>query len=91
MVYDLSQRQEHTGIDIWRKGFTSLRIPVLYNLRSDSFERGPESLEYNDWLAHWMFTCVPAQAIVAKWLGASRSSRRATRPRAPWPTGWTRS
>jgi arylsulfatase len=40
----------------------------LYNLRSDPFERGTESINYGDWAAHRMFLFVPAQAIVAKWL-----------------------
>jgi arylsulfatase len=61
--------QHHTGIDVWRKGFEHLRIPNLYNLRADPFERGPESAAY-DW-SYFVprgFIMVPAQAVVAKWL-----------------------
>jgi arylsulfatase len=32
--------QNHEGIDIWRQGFNKLRIPKIYNLRADPFERG---------------------------------------------------
>jgi arylsulfatase len=61
--------QYHTGLDVWRKGFERLRIPNLYNLRADPFERGPESAAY-DWtyFAPRGFIIVPAQAVVAKWL-----------------------
>ena len=62
--------QYHEGIDIWKMDYTRLRAPMIYNLRSDPFERGPNSIEYNDWLAHRMFLMVPAQAIVAQWLSS---------------------
>ncbi|WP_456640151.1 arylsulfatase [Bradyrhizobium sp. USDA 10063] len=48
--------------------FTQLRAPMLYNLRSDPFERGPSSQLYGDWMSHRMFLLVPAQAVVAKYL-----------------------
>ncbi len=60
--------QEHTGIGVWRNEFTNLRTPLLFNLRSDPFERGPESIEYEDWFFHRAFVVVPTQAIVAKWM-----------------------
>ena len=49
--------------------FERLRMPNLYNLRADPFERGPESAAY-DWtyFAPRGFVIVPAQAVVAKWL-----------------------
>ena len=53
---------------VWTAPFTQLRIPKLYNLRSDPFERGPESIEYSDWFTHRVFILVPAQAEVARWL-----------------------
>ena len=61
--------QHHTGLDVWRKGFERLRIPNLYNLRADPFERGPESAAY-DWtyFAPRGFVIVPAQAVVASWI-----------------------
>jgi arylsulfatase len=60
--------QYHEGFDIWRKGFEHLRVPSVYNLRSDPFERGTSSAWYADWQIHRAFLVVPAQAIVAKWL-----------------------
>ncbi|HEY7302752.1 MAG TPA: arylsulfatase [Bryobacteraceae bacterium] len=60
--------QHHEGFDIWAKDYERLRTPYVYNLRSDPFERGPNSSWYPDWNAHRVFLVVPAQAIVAKWL-----------------------
>jgi arylsulfatase len=62
------KEQMHEGIQVWQRDFVSLRAPVIYNLRSDPFERGPQSSWYVDWMAHRMFLIVPAQAVVAKWL-----------------------
>jgi len=61
--------QHHTGLDVWRKGFERLRIPNLYNLRADPYERGTTSAAY-DWsyFAPRGFVIVPAQAVVARWL-----------------------
>jgi arylsulfatase A-like enzyme len=55
-------------LGVWQGNFTRLRGPNLYNLRSDPFERGPESMLFGDWQAHRAFAFVPAQAIVAKYL-----------------------
>jgi arylsulfatase A-like enzyme len=57
---------------VWQGQFTKLRIPMLYNLRSDPFEKGTGSIYYADWSAHRMFALVPAQAFVAKWLESFR-------------------
>jgi arylsulfatase len=45
-----------------------LRVPSLYNLRSDPLEKGDESIFYQKWMADRMFTLVPAQAIVGEFL-----------------------
>jgi arylsulfatase len=57
-----------TGLGIWRDAFVKLRAPILYNLRSDPFERGPNSSWYDDWVARRAFLVVPAQAVVNQWL-----------------------
>jgi arylsulfatase A-like enzyme len=61
-------RQDHTGLDVWKREFTNLRAPDLLNLRADPCERGPDSFEYGKWMAERAFLIVPAQAIAAKWL-----------------------
>ena len=32
------KEQEHTGLDVWKREFTNLRAPNMYNLRADPFE-----------------------------------------------------
>ncbi|PNU02311.1 arylsulfatase [Novosphingobium guangzhouense] len=58
-----------TPVGVWQGQFTALRAPLMFNLRSDPFERGPESIEYASFIAHRMFLMVPAQGIVAHLLG----------------------
>src|SRR5262249_5214269 len=62
------KEQEHTGIDVWRREFTNLRAPPVFTIRADAFERGPESIEYDQWFFARAFVIVPAQAIVGQWL-----------------------
>ena len=45
-----------------------MRMPKLYNLRADPFERGDESILYDKWMVDRVFVQVPAQALVAQWL-----------------------
>jgi arylsulfatase len=52
----------------WQGQYNKLRVPKLYNLRADPFERGPTSQSDADWMNHRMFLLVPAQALVAQWL-----------------------
>ena len=35
--------QNHTGLDIWMRGFDRLRVPKLFNLLADPFEKGDTS------------------------------------------------
>jgi arylsulfatase A-like enzyme len=53
---------------VWQGQFTKMRVPNMYNLRSDPFERGPSSMFYGDWMTHRIFVQVPAQAVVARYL-----------------------
>jgi hypothetical protein len=36
--------QNHEGLDIWRLGFEKLRVPKLFDLLADPFERGDSSM-----------------------------------------------
>jgi arylsulfatase len=60
--------QNHEGIDIWRQGFQKLRIPKIFNVRADPFERGDSSFLYNEWYVRRAFLTYGAQAVVADWL-----------------------
>jgi hypothetical protein len=63
-----TQISPETPMGAWMGQFTKLRVPKLYNLRSDPFERGPESIEYAGWFTHRAFVLVPAQVVVVRYL-----------------------
>ncbi len=51
----------------WAEPFVELRVPKIFNLRRDPFERADEnSNTYYDWLLDHAFLLVPAQAYVAE-------------------------
>jgi arylsulfatase A-like enzyme len=59
--------QQHEGLRVWQEPLVALRAPLIFNLRSDPFERASiESGAYEKWYAERMFLMAPAQAIVAK-------------------------
>ena len=63
------EEQRHRGLAVWREPFSTMRVPKLFNLRSDPFERGDDSsLFYDKWTADRVFIQVPAQALVAQWI-----------------------
>ena len=56
-------------LEIWANPFVPLRVPKLFNLRTDPFERADiTSNTYYDWLIDRVFLLVPAQAIVGQFL-----------------------
>ena len=63
----LENRGEAFGV--WREPFTELRIPLLFNLHRDPFERAQHnSNTYNDWFLDRPFVVVPLQLIAAEFL-----------------------
>ncbi|HYA36474.1 MAG TPA: hypothetical protein VEF03_12690, partial [Candidatus Binataceae bacterium] len=60
--------QRAHGIEVWQEPYVTLRLPMLFNLRMDPFERAEESEDYSHWRADDMWAFVPAQAIVAQFL-----------------------
>jgi arylsulfatase len=65
----LEQRAE--GFKVWSEPQVKLRVPLIFNLRSDPFEKGQnESVYYPDYLFHRAYLLVPAQAYVGKWLSS---------------------
>jgi arylsulfatase A-like enzyme len=63
--------QQATGtMKIWATPFVELRLPKLFNLRTDPYERADvTSNTYYDWLLNHAFVFVPAQAVVGKFIG----------------------
>jgi hypothetical protein len=54
---------------VWREPFTELRVPLLFHLRCDPFERAQHNANtYNDWFLDCAFVLVPLQGLAAKFL-----------------------
>jgi arylsulfatase len=54
---------------VWAEPFTPLRVPKMFDLRADPYERADiTSNTYYDWLLDHAFLLVPAQAYVGKFL-----------------------
>jgi arylsulfatase len=61
--------QRGHGFDVWQEPMVTLRLPKLFNLRSDPFERADhEGMGYQRWRIDRAFVLVPAQAYVGQWL-----------------------
>jgi len=64
----MEQRQQGT-LRIWAEPFTTLRVPKIFNLRTDPYERADiTSNTYYDWLMDHVFLLVPAQDYVGQFL-----------------------
>ncbi len=61
--------QRAEGFDVWQEPFTTLRLPKLFNLRTDPFELADHiAIGYDQWRIERVFALVPAQAFVAQFL-----------------------
>jgi arylsulfatase A-like enzyme len=68
----MEQRAEGTLL-LWANPFTPLRIPLMFNLRRDPYERAQiTSNTYYDWLIDRAYLLVPAQAYVGDFLKTFR-------------------
>ncbi|SDD91732.1 arylsulfatase [Cupriavidus sp. YR651] len=67
-VVFMEQRTPGT-LRIWAEPLVTLRVPKVFNLRTDPYERADiTSNTYYDWLLDHVFILVPAQAGVAEFL-----------------------
>jgi len=63
------EQQTQGTLRIWADPFTVLRMPKLYNLRTDPFERADiTSNTYYDWFLSKGYMLLAAQAIVADFM-----------------------
>ena len=60
--------QYHEGMDVWVKDYTKLRVPQVYDLLADPFERGPHSFNYASWQVHHIYYTYGALGFASKWL-----------------------
>jgi arylsulfatase len=66
-VVFLENRGQAFGV--WREPFIELRVPLLFNLRRDPFEKSQHnSNTYNDWFLDRVFVLVPLQAMAGNFL-----------------------
>lgn len=64
-----SEQRAPGTLRVWAEPFTNLRVPLIYNLRLDPYERADiTSNTYYDWLLDHAFMLVPAQTYVGKFL-----------------------
>ncbi|HPF68103.1 MAG TPA: arylsulfatase [Flavobacteriales bacterium] len=62
---------ENRGVafEVWREPFTELRVPILFNLRRDPFEKAQHnSNTYNDWFLDRVYVLAPMQKLAANFL-----------------------
>jgi arylsulfatase len=66
-VVFLENRGQAFGV--WREPFTELRVPLLFNLRRDPFERAQHNANtYNDWFLDRVFVIAPIQGLAVQFL-----------------------
>jgi arylsulfatase len=66
-VVFLENRGDAFGV--WREPFTELRVPLLFHLRRDPFEKAQHNANtYNDWFLDRAFVIVPLQELATRFL-----------------------
>jgi arylsulfatase len=67
------EQQAPGTLRVWANPFTPLRVPKIFNLRTDPYERADiTSNTYYDWLLDHAFLLVPAQDYVGQFLASFR-------------------
>ena len=73
--------QRSHGMDVWQNPFVPLRLPKLFNLRSDPFETADhEGMDYPRWRVEHLFVMVPAQEFVGKFLATFKEFPPSQKP-----------
>ena len=67
------QEQREHGFAVWAEPFVPLRVPKLFNLRTDPFEIADRcSMDYDHWRLDRVFLVVPAQQYIAEYIATFR-------------------
>ena len=61
-------QQDHHGLGVWRYEFTKLRVPQIFDIVGDPFERGDESIYWDKWFVDHVPYQYAASAVVGQWL-----------------------
>ena len=73
--------QRGHGMDVWQDPFVPLRLPKLFNVRSDPFETADhEGMDYDRWRMEHIFLLVPAQQYVARFLATFKEFPPSQKP-----------
>jgi len=73
--------QRARTLSLWAEPFVALRVPKLFDLRMDPFERADtDSNTYNDWLLDRIFLFVPAQVMARQFYETFREFPPRQRP-----------
>ncbi len=57
------------AFEVWREPFTELRVPLLFNLRRDPYEKAQHnSNTYNDWFLDRVYILAPMQRVAGQFL-----------------------
>ena len=73
--------QRAEGFDVWQEPFVPLRLPKIFNLRSDPFEIGDhEAMDYSHWRIDRVFLLVPAQQYVGGFLATFKEFPPSQKP-----------
>jgi arylsulfatase len=63
------QEQREHGFNVWQEPFVELRLPKIFNLRTDPFEEADHiAMDYGHWRFDRTFLLIPAQQYVGKFL-----------------------
>jgi arylsulfatase len=75
-----AEQREH-GMNVWEEPFVPLRLPKLFNLRSDPFETADhEGMDYSRWRMEHVFVLVPAQEYVGRFLSTFKEFPPSQKP-----------
>jgi arylsulfatase A-like enzyme len=75
-----AEQREH-GMSVWQEPFVALRLPKIFNLRSDPFETADhEGMDYDRWRAEHTFLLYGAQAYVGQFLSTFKEFPPSQKP-----------
>jgi arylsulfatase len=73
--------QRAKGFSVWQDPFVPLRVPKIFNLRSDMYERGDtDANNWKTWMIHRIFLLVPAQKYVSAYLESFKEFPQRQKP-----------
>ena len=77
------KEQRAHGLQVWQDPYVALRMPKVFNLRMDPFERmDHEGSGYDQWMGEHMFLFAPAMGEVAKFKATFKEFPQRQKPGA---------